>query len=87
MGACRHRQNPRSDEIIREKATSDGHEDPVKSRHKAIDLARKALEVGENDPRILANAATALALFGEDIGAIIGLVDRALALNPSYARS
>jgi predicted TPR repeat methyltransferase len=27
-----------------------------------------------------------LALFGEDIGAMIGLVDRALALNPSFAR-
>jgi Flp pilus assembly protein TadD len=27
-----------------------------------------------------------LALFGEDIGAMIGLVDRALAFNPSYAR-
>jgi len=42
--------------------------------------------VGENDPGILANAAFVLALFGEDIGAMIGLVDRALALNPSYAR-
>ncbi len=27
-----------------------------------------------------------LAYFGEDIGAMIGLVDRALALNPSFAR-
>jgi adenylate cyclase len=27
-----------------------------------------------------------LAQFGEDIGAMIGLVDRALALNPSFAR-
>jgi tetratricopeptide (TPR) repeat protein len=27
-----------------------------------------------------------LAQFGEDIGAMIGLVDRALAINPSYAR-
>jgi len=26
-----------------------------------------------------------LAYFGEDIGSMIGLVDRALALNPSYA--
>ena len=40
----------------------------------------------ENDPRILANAAIVLAHFGEDIGAMIGLVDRALALNPSFAR-
>jgi tetratricopeptide (TPR) repeat protein len=42
--------------------------------------------VGENDPRILANAANAMALFGEDIDSLIGLVDRALTLNPSYAR-
>ena len=63
------------------------------SRRKGIDLARRALEAGENDPRILVNAANALATFGdamgtfgEDIGAMIGLVDRALALNPSYAR-
>jgi len=61
-------------------------EEPETSRRKAIDLARQALEVGENDPGILANAANVLAHFGEDIGAMIGLVDRALALNPSYAR-
>jgi adenylate cyclase len=42
--------------------------------------------VAENEPGILANAAFVLALFGEDIGAMIGLVDRALALNPSFAR-
>jgi hypothetical protein len=61
-------------------------EEPETSRRKAIDLARQALEVGENDPDILANAANVLAQFGEDIGAMIGLVDRALALNPSFAR-
>ncbi len=42
--------------------------------------------MGENDPGILANAAFVLARFGEDIDATMGLVDRALALNPSYAR-
>jgi len=57
-------------------------EEPGVSRHKGIDLARRALEAGENDPRILANAANALAVFGEDIGAMIGLVDRALTLKP-----
>ena len=56
------------------------------SRNKSIDLARRALQVAQNDPGVLANAALALALCGEDIGAMIGLVDRALALNPSYAR-
>jgi adenylate cyclase len=61
-------------------------EEPETSRRKASDFARQALQVGENDPRILANAAFVLAYFGEDIGAMIGLVDRALALNPSFAR-
>jgi TolB-like protein len=60
-------------------------EEPETSRRKGIDLARRALEAGENDPRILASAANVLAYFGEDIGAMTGLVDRALALNPSYA--
>ncbi len=39
-----------------------------------------------DDPGILANAAFALACFGEDIGAMMALVDRALALNSNYAR-
>jgi TolB-like protein/Tfp pilus assembly protein PilF len=55
------------------------------NRLKAIDFARQALGVAQNDPGILANAAFVLAYFGEDIGAMIGLVDRALALNPSFA--
>jgi TolB-like protein len=61
-------------------------EEPEISRRKGIDLAQRALEAGANDPRVLANAANALGMFGEDIGTMIGLVDRALALNPSYAR-
>jgi adenylate cyclase len=66
---------------------SDGWaEEPETNRRKAIDLARQALQAGENDPGILTNAATALAVSGEDIGAMIGLLDRALALNPSFAR-
>ncbi len=44
------------------------------------------LEVAGDDPVILVNAALALAYFGEDIGAMMALVDRALALNPSFAR-
>ena len=46
----------------------------------------KALKAMQNDPGILANAAFVLGFLGEDIGAMIGLVDRALALNPSFAR-
>jgi adenylate cyclase len=49
-------------------------------------LARRALRVAGDDPNIIANAAMALAMFGEDIGTMIALVDRALTLNPSFAR-
>ena len=42
--------------------------------------------MGGDDPGIIVDAAAALAFFGEDIGAMMGLVDRALALNPSFAR-
>jgi tetratricopeptide (TPR) repeat protein len=61
-------------------------EAPEDDRQKGIDLARRALQVGENDPRVLANAAVVLANLGEDIGAMMGLVDRALTLNPSFVR-
>src|SRR5437764_3634560 len=61
-------------------------EDPAADRLKGADFARRALEVAGDDPGILANAAFALAYFGEDIGAMMALVDRALALNPSFAR-
>jgi adenylate cyclase len=61
-------------------------EAPETTRRTAVDLAREALEVAEDDPRVLANAAFVLGNLGEDIGVMIGLVDRALALNPSFAR-
>jgi adenylate cyclase len=55
-------------------------------RAKGADFARRALEAAGGDPGVLADAAYALAAFGEDIGAVTVLVDRALALNPSFAR-
>jgi len=61
-------------------------ENPEADRVKGADFARRALEVAGDDPGILANAALALAFFGEDIGAMMALVDRALVLNPSFAR-
>jgi TolB-like protein len=59
--------------------------DPVADRRKGADLAKRALEVAGEDPVVLAYAALVLASFGDDIGTMIGLVDRALALNPNYA--
>src|SRR6516164_1819688 len=61
-------------------------ENPAADRLKGADFARRALEVAGDDPGILANAAQALAYFGEDIGAMMALVDRALSLNPNFAR-
>jgi adenylate cyclase len=61
-------------------------EDPELDIRKGADLARRALQVASDDPETLANAALALAYFGEDISAMMALVDRALALNPSFAR-
>src|SRR5947209_8461990 len=64
----------------------DHSENPIADTLKGAAFARRALEVAGDDPGTLANAAFALASFGEDIGAMIALVDRALALNPNYAR-
>jgi TolB-like protein len=61
-------------------------EDPAADRLKAIDYARRALGVAGDDPEILVNAALALAFFGEDIDAMMALVDRALGVNPNFAR-
>ena len=64
----------------------DRSEDRAADSLKGADYARRALEVAGDDPGIIANAAFALAFLGEDIGAMMSLVDRALALNPNYAR-
>src|SRR5262249_35545093 len=53
---------------------------------KGINFARRALEVAGDDPGILANAAIALGYFGENAGAMMALIDRALMLNPNFAR-
>jgi len=60
-------------------------DDPSSDRQKSIDFARRALEMAGDDPGVMVNAALPLAYFGEDIGAMMALVDRALALNPSFA--
>jgi adenylate cyclase len=61
-------------------------EDREADRLKGADFARRAIETASEDPAVLTNAALALAYFGEDIGAMMALADRALELNPNYAR-
>ena len=61
-------------------------EDPEADRRAGTDLAWRALQVAREDPVTLVHAALALGSCGDDIGAMMGLIDRALALNPSFAR-
>jgi TolB-like protein/class 3 adenylate cyclase len=63
-----------------------GSEDPETDNRKGADFARRALQVASDDPGVLGNAAVVLAALGEDIGTMTTLIDRALALNPSFAR-
>ena len=55
-------------------------------RRKGMGFGHRALQMGRDDPGAMANAAFALGWFGEDIGSMIAVIDRALLLNPSHAR-
>ena len=61
-------------------------DDPATDRLKGIEFGRRAIEVAGEDPGTLTQAAQALSYFGEDIDAMMALIDRALALNPNFAR-
>jgi adenylate cyclase len=65
----------------------DWGEDVQKNREQGVFRAREAVEAAGDDAGVLALAAFALSFLGEDIGTQIELVDRALALNPSFARA
>jgi adenylate cyclase len=66
----------------------DGHSaNPAADARKGADYAHCALEVAGDDPGILSRVAIVLSYFGEDIGAMLALVDRALALDPNSAES
>jgi adenylate cyclase len=53
---------------------------------KGLNLARRALQLTGDDPGVLAWSGYVLAYFGEDIDAAMELIDRAVALNPSFAQ-
>jgi adenylate cyclase len=65
---------------------NDWTDDPAGTRATAVDHARTALACDDDDPNVLGFVARTLGYFGEDIGAAIALIDRALTLNPSFAR-
>jgi TolB-like protein/class 3 adenylate cyclase len=60
-------------------------DNPEANQRTGVDLARQALQVAADDPNVLGHAAFVLAHLGEDIDVSNSLVDRALALNPSFA--
>jgi TolB-like protein len=61
-------------------------EDRTADRLKVVNFAQRALEVAGDDAGVLANVAGSLSALDEDISAMAALTDRALMLNPNYAR-
>ncbi|MBV8505093.1 MAG: winged helix-turn-helix domain-containing protein [Alphaproteobacteria bacterium] len=61
-------------------------EDPEATLRASVDLARRALRAGSEDPNVLALAGFVLGYFGGEIDVSLGLIDRCLVLNPSSAR-
>ena len=61
-------------------------EDALENRRQAVELAHQALQADGDDPAVLAEAARVLAYFTEDIDCAIAMIERALVLNPNYAR-
>ncbi len=61
-------------------------DDAQENRRQAVELAHQALQADGDDPAVLAEAARVLAYFTEDIDCAIAMIERALVLNPSYAR-
>jgi TolB-like protein/class 3 adenylate cyclase len=66
--------------------TIGGIGDPGTHRRAALAYAHRALQASSSDPSTIASVASILGYFGEDIEPAIALVDRALDLNPSFAR-
>jgi adenylate cyclase len=61
-------------------------DDRETNRRQGIALARRALQVAGDDPNVLGHVAFVLGFLGEDINLCLGLTDRCLTLNPSFAR-
>ena len=61
-------------------------EDIENHRRICVEYARRALVLAEDDPSTLANAAYALGSQREHLETMLEIVDRALALQPSFAR-
>jgi len=64
--------------------TIGGVDDPAMHRRAALGYAQRALQAAPSDPGTIAEVAYMHGYFGEDIEPAIKLIDRALALNPSF---
>ena len=62
-------------------------DDEELNRKEALSLGRRALRITADDPRVLSEVALILSHFGDDITISTSLIERGLALNPSYARA
>jgi adenylate cyclase len=60
-------------------------DDPPATRREGVRLARQALLSGADDPTVLGYAGFVLGWFGENIDTSLQLIERSLALHPSYA--
>jgi tetratricopeptide (TPR) repeat protein len=60
--------------------------DPETNRREGLRLARRAIQFSDKDSGVLGNAAVVLGYFGENIDGALALIDRSLALNPSFAQ-
>ncbi|HMD66251.1 MAG TPA: tetratricopeptide repeat protein [Stellaceae bacterium] len=67
-------------------AANDWADDRETNRRKGLDLARRALRFAPDDPDVLAFAGFTIGFLGDDINVAIRLIERSLALNPSFAR-
>ena len=59
--------------------------DPEAARRTSMELARRALRSAPDDPHVLGLAALVFGYFGEDMDVSLGMIDRCLTLNPSFA--
>jgi pentatricopeptide repeat protein len=63
-----------------------GEKDPEAHRRAAVDYAGRALHASPDDPNTIGEVAFVFGSFDGDIKPALALADRALALNPGFAR-
>ena len=61
-------------------------EDQAADRLRGAEFSRRALDLAGDDPTVFVTPHDAMTYFGGDIRATMALIDRALTLNPNFAR-